>query len=95
MALGWVGAGAQTFPHVLPGRVLGVHPRCVAAFHLKTGFESQFFEARKAKASRASQSKQAFGKFREKQTGLNFLSDSPGGNAGGVVAGPLGARLWG
>lgn len=50
----------------------------MAAFHPKTGFESQLFETREAKASRASQSKQAFGKFREKQTGLNFSSDSPG-----------------
>lgn len=52
---------------------------CVAAFHLKTGCESQLFETREAKASRASQSKQALGKFREKETGLNFLSGSPGG----------------
>lgn len=51
----------------------------MAAFHLKTGFESQLFETEEAKASRASQRKQAFGKFREKETGLNFPSDSPGG----------------
>ena len=51
----------------------------MAAFHLKTGFESQLSETEEAKASRASQSKQAFGKFREKETGLNFPSDSPGG----------------
>lgn len=75
---GWVGAEAQTSPHPFPGRVLGVHPWCVAAFHLKTGFESQFFEPGGAKASRASQSKQASGKWREKQTGLNFPSTSPG-----------------
>lgn len=54
-------------------------PRCyVAAFHLKTGFESQLFETREARASRASQSKQAFGTFGGKETGLNFPSNSPG-----------------
>ena len=52
---------------------------CVAAFHLKTGCESQLFETGEAKASWASQSKQALGKFREKEAGLNFLSGSPGG----------------
>lgn len=49
----------------------------------KTGFESQLFETEGEEASRASQqralSKQAFGKFREEETGLNFPSDSPGG----------------
>lgn len=50
----------------------------MAVFHLKTGFESQLFETREAKASRASQSKQAFGTFEEKETGLNFPSHSPG-----------------
>lgn len=74
----WRGWGLE--PRHLPGSsVWGVHPWCVAAFHLKPGFESQFFEPQGAKASRASQSKQAFGKFREKQTGLNFPSASPGG----------------
>lgn len=46
-------------------------------FHPKTGFESQF-ETGEAKASRASQSKQAFGTYREKETVLNFPSSSPG-----------------
>ena len=67
---------------------------CVAAFHLKTGFERQLFETRGAKASWASQSKQAFGKFREKQTRLNFPSDSPGETfrlLGGGGTGELGS----
>lgn len=64
----------------------------MAAFHLKTGFESRFFETRAAKASWASQSKQAFGKFGAKQTGLSFPSDSPGEKfrlLGGGVSGSV------
>ena len=64
---------------------------CVAAFHLKTGCESQLFETGEAKASRASQSKHAPGKFREKETGLNFLSGSPGGESGCLVGGASGS----
>lgn len=73
--------GAQTPPHSFPGKVLWVQlfTQVVhGSVPPKTGFESQLFETSEAKASRASQSKQAFGKFREKQTGLNFSSDSPG-----------------
>lgn len=68
-------------------------PRCyVAAFHLKTGFESQLFETREAKASRASQSKQAFGTFGGKETGLNFPSNSPGEKL--RLLGGGGAGIW-
>lgn len=72
----------------------------MAACHLKTGFESQLFETREAKASRASQSKQAFGTFGEKETGLNFPSNSPGekfrllgggGGGGGTRVGASGS----
>lgn len=73
--------GARTRPHSLLAESsvrFSTAPRwCVAACHPKTGFERQVFETKEARASWASQSKQAFGKFIEKQTGLNFPSDSP------------------
>lgn len=70
-------------PHS-PAKSSGFNPSprcCVAALYLETVFESQLFETEEAKASQASQhsqSKQTFGKFREKEAGFNFLFDSPG-----------------